>query len=696
VAKLWPFLSVLLVFVMLLFLAPTLLLLPGQIVSAQGGEAVTEEIEATFSFSEAAGGSWHNFTAGSGGVQAPGPCLAQYTRDNVVRDNTTLAGCEFRNYTTSSVGTVASTVGDLNGTITLAWNTITFNETYPYTPKYNATDPYFGWMTGRGHFYDNLTTANNFTFVFVADFDCDDVTMTNADGKGFMLSVEENGRFANAIGQPDVPENMHRIIGDFEISKRGSTYTGSFHLRNYPPSEVYNLGELTVDGGVLQELSDDIAPGLNLVDFIHDGAVTTHTDYVTDFEEVAWGRDPIKNVTAGHLGKNGTMDLSRNNVLYLKQPVIGGIQWVYIQGLPICNLYINDTNAGVRLNDGSSYGELWELLLLNIPYQELVVVQENPNYFDQLGYTFTPFGMLHPSTECYAGTESFANAEIFIQACVGTALQHSTDLSYGLYPHPVVTSVSPNNGAAGQTMNVTINGKYFLRAAGQKSGWVPSAGSVNFSRDINVNNYTVINSTAIEANITINSVVCPGPRDVNVTSCFNYTAGHGAAPYESGLKAGAFNITGPTGTLEGHVTFAGRQSNNAKWIEPFVVKVFNGTNLLCTGDATTNTTGVFTINITPGTYDIAIKNWTCLSEKVAGVVLNVNATTVVNFGTTREGDAGGNDWITGADRDLLYTDWGKTVPPGTWQADFNRDGWLTGADRDMMYTYWGQKGALVP
>jgi 5'-nucleotidase/UDP-sugar diphosphatase len=154
-----------------------------------------------------------------------------------------------------------------------------------------------------------------------------------------------------------------------------------------------------------------------------------------------------------------------------------------------------------------------------------------------------------------------------------------------------------------------------------------------------------------------------------------------------------------TATLEGNVSFNGRGTNNAKWIESFVVKSFEHGNLshvLWTTNATTNNTGVFTITgLTPGTYDIAIKNWTCLSEKVTNVTLSAGVTTVVDFGYTREGDSNNDDWITGADRSILYTDWGKTVPPGTWHADFNRDGWLTGADRSFMYSVWGQHGDLV-
>jgi len=119
--------------------------------------------------------------------------------------------------------------------------------------------------------------------------------------------------------------------------------------------------------------------------------------------------------------------------------------------------------------------------------------------------------------------------------------------------------------------------------------------------------------------------------------------------------------------------------------------------VLWTTNATTNNTGVFTITgLTPGTYDIGIKNWTCLSELVTNVTLSAGVTTVVDFGYTREGDSNNDDWITGADRTILYTGWGSQSPnPGyNWKADFNRDGWLTGADRTFMYTYWGQHGDL--
>jgi len=155
-------------------------------------------------------------------------------------------------------------------------------------------------------------------------------------------------------------------------------------------------------------------------------------------------------------------------------------------------------------------------------------------------------------------------------------------------------------------------------------------------------------------------------------------------------------------TLEGQINFSGRGSPPCgTWIEDFVVRGFepgNLTNELWTENATTNASGVFIINgITPGTYDIGIKNWTCLSELNTSVTLNAGETTVVNFGMTREGDSNNDDIITGADRSLLYSGWGKSQGEAGYDIhyDFNRDGSLGGPDRSLMYANWGQHGDLV-
>jgi len=111
-------------------------------------------------------------------------------------------------------------------------------------------------------------------------------------------------------------------------------------------------------------------------------------------------------------------------------------------------------------------------------------------------------------------------------------------------------------------------------------------------------------------------------------------------------------------TLEGLVSFQGRGTPpNDRWIEPFEVKLFepgNLDNVLWEGTATTNNTGVFIItDLTPDSYDIGIKNWTCLSELETGVVLSGGVVTEVDFGTTREGDIDNDDWVYLGDQSAL-------------------------------------------
>jgi len=153
-------------------------------------------------------------------------------------------------------------------------------------------------------------------------------------------------------------------------------------------------------------------------------------------------------------------------------------------------------------------------------------------------------------------------------------------------------------------------------------------------------------------------------------------------------------VTGAT--LEGNVTFPGRgAAPNSKWIENFTVRFFQSASEVRSDNVTTNSTGVFNITgLDPDTYDIRIKGVTSVSELEGNVTLTAGETTVVDFGTMREGDCNDDNWITGADRNLLYTGWGSHKGGAGWNpdCDLNADDWLTGADRNLMYTYWGQSG----
>ena len=688
--KLGKTFSIFVVLTLLILLAPAVISVPVGSVAAQGG-GVVQQIEATFVFNEVEPGDWWPFIAGSGGIQPPGPNLEQFTRDHVIA-GVLVPGCGFRNYTTGA-GTVAG-VNLAAGTMDLSWLSTNFSKKYdkPAQLYYDYGETaHFGWMMGRGHYYEEGNTSNNFTFVFALDFDSDP-DITNAVGKGLMLSVEENGIFGN---MSDPKELRHKIIGEFDVLKSGAVYTWNLHLRNYDPSEVFDLGILTVDGGVLQENTDNITFGLDILDYQTDGPKPTCLNITTNFEEVTWGRDPVKTVTSGHLGAGGEMDVTRNTILYLEINL--GAGWVRIQGTTGNNIYINDTDTGVRTDDGSKYGELYELLLLYIPDQTLPIGE----FFSQFGYTFTSFGMHNASTGWYEGAENFADpAQIDIESAVGVSLQQSIDHSYGLYPHPKVENVGPPGGPPNTTMDVTISGKYFLRAAGAKSGWVNNSGSVDFGPNITVNSYTIntnnpINNT-ITANITIAADATLGPRVVNVTSCFNYVNGTSTAPYLSGL--GSFSVAAGNATLEGHVSYISRgTAPDARWAQPFTVRCFEAGNLnneIWSKTATTDNNGVFTITgLGQGTYDIGVVNWTCLSELNTSVTLTNNITNVVDFGTTREGDSDGNDAVTGMDFSILAGVF-NTAPAGNPNCDFNRDNAVTGMDFSLLAGNFNVVGPL--
>lgn len=72
---------------------------------------------------------------------------------------------------------------------------------------------------------------------------------------------------------------------------------------------------------------------------------------------------------------------------------------------------------------------------------------------------------------------------------------------------PTLSSVSPDNAAQGQTLNITITGTELLGVT-----------SVGFGSGITVNSFSVDNATQITAGITISGSATVGTRDVTVTN----------------------------------------------------------------------------------------------------------------------------------------------------------------------------------
>ena len=154
-----------------------------------------------------------------------------------------------------------------------------------------------------------------------------------------------------------------------------------------------------------------------------------------------------------------------------------------------------------------------------------------------------------------------------------------------------------------------------------------------------------------------------------------------------------------TDVLQVHVNFIGRDTNNSRWIEPFDVWLLTpGTSqVVWAGNRTTNSTGWFNISdIVVGTYDIAIKNWTCLSEVASNVTVSEGVGAVADF-TTREGDANNDDYVVMSDLGCILPAWNTQVgdPEYSVKYDFNRDGYITMSDLGLMLPNWNQHGDLV-
>jgi len=75
---------------------------------------------------------------------------------------------------------------------------------------------------------------------------------------------------------------------------------------------------------------------------------------------------------------------------------------------------------------------------------------------------------------------------------------------------PSITSINPNTGTQGQTLDVTITGTNFTGATSVRFGALGSY--------VSVNGFTVDSDTRITASITIMSFASPGARNVSVTT----------------------------------------------------------------------------------------------------------------------------------------------------------------------------------
>jgi len=255
-------------------------------------------------------------------------------------------------------------------------------------------------------------------------------------------------------------------------------------------------------------------------------------------------------------------------------------------------------------------------------------------------------------------------------------------------------SANPTNITMDDSKNVTANfapNCTLTMAVDGNGTTVPAVGSHTYGKGTVVNisadpdpgwqfvNWTTVNMSEIDNSTAKSTTVIV---DENKTVTANFA-----------------EIT--AAILEGHVNFPGAPEG-PRWVRGLEVMFFNSTTGNETAwspmNATTNSTGVFNITgLDPGTYDIGIKNWTCLSELNTSVALTVGNITVVDFGTTREGDADNNDYVNILDASSLVGAFGSSQGGPGWNAhcDFNRDGNVNILDASALASNFGQHGDLT-
>ena len=193
-------------------------------------------------------------------------------------------------------------------------------------------------------------------------------------------------------------------------------------------------------------------------------------------------------------------------------------------------------------------------------------------------------------------------------------------------------------------------------------------------------NYTFINWTG-----DTGTIADPGAANTTINMTGNYSI------------VANFEPVGIGATLIGHMTFPGTVAGRV-----MTVRFYHPSNKTETSwsplSSTTDASGNFTVtNLTAGTWDVAVKNYSCLSEMMLSVTFTAGNTTCVDFGASREGDCNGDDWVTVVDKSLLYAAWGTTGGDPAWEphCDLNRDTWITVADKSIMHGNWGAAGDKV-
>ncbi|MGC8827995.1 MAG: cohesin domain-containing protein, partial [Anaerolineae bacterium] len=146
----------------------------------------------------------------------------------------------------------------------------------------------------------------------------------------------------------------------------------------------------------------------------------------------------------------------------------------------------------------------------------------------------------------------------------------------------------------------------------------------------------------------------------------------------------------------GSVRLQGRgASPSARWSDyALTVRLLDAAGgVVRSFDVTTDETGRFALLSPPsGTFDMLVKGRHSLSSLRRGVTLP--AAGVVDLGTLLEGDASGDDRVSGVDFSILATAYATQRGEAGWdeRADFNDDGRITALDFSLLASNYGMEG----
>ena len=152
-----------------------------------------------------------------------------------------------------------------------------------------------------------------------------------------------------------------------------------------------------------------------------------------------------------------------------------------------------------------------------------------------------------------------------------------------------------------------------------------------------------------------------------------------------------------TADVLAQVNLQGRNASpSSRWITPLSVKLYEHSTgtLKYTESVTTAQNGSFSLSgLTPGTYDIVIKNSHTLASRTNNVVLAIGANTV-DLGILKEGDANNDNYVTLLDFSVLASTFSKCQGTAGYdsRADFNADTCVSLLDFSLLASNFSQAG----